>query len=89
MKLETTEQFEALMEGDSGKWQGDNALQGLLIMKDFLPEDATLIQGAGHDVIWGPNIEELINGGITEEAVRKLRELNWMIEDSTYLACFV
>lgn len=74
------------MEEDSGEWEGDNAYEGLTIIKKYTDN---LIQGAGHDVIWSEDISTLIEKGITEEDVRELRRLNWMIEDSTYLACFV
>ena len=33
-------------------------------------------------------IEDLVDAGITEEDVAKLRDLNWMARDE-YLACFV
>jgi len=82
----TEERFIELMEGDSGKWEGDNAYEGLTIIKKYTDN---LIQGAGHDVIWSEDISTLIEKGITEEDVKELRRLNWMVEDSTYLACFV
>ena len=82
----TEERFIEIMEGDSGKWEGDNAYKGLTIIKKYTDN---LIQGAGDDVIWSEDISTLIEKGITEEDVKELRRLNWMIEDSTYLACFV
>ena len=82
----TEERFIELMDGDSGKWEGDNAYQGLQIIAKYTDN---LIQGAGHDVIWSEDIETLIEKGITEEDVKELRRLNWMIEDESYLACFV
>lgn len=86
----TEEKFEQIMDGDSGSFTGDNAMQGLLILAKYMPiETETLIQGAGHNEIWGPDISELIEAGITEEDVIQLRELNWMINDGEYLACFV
>ena len=82
----TKERFIELMNGDSGKWDGDNAYQGLQIIAKYTNN---LIQGAEHDVIWSEDINKLIEAGITEEDVMELRRLNWMIEDESYLACFV
>jgi len=82
----TEERFIELMDGDSGNWEGDNAYQGLQIIAKYTDN---LIQGAGHDVIWSENISVLIEKGITEEDVKALRKLNWMLEDDSYLACFV
>ena len=82
----TEERFIELMRGDSGNWEGDNAYQGLQIVSKYTDN---LIQGAGHDVIWSENISVLIEKGITEEEVKALRKLNWMLEDESYLACFV
>ena len=73
-------------EDDDSSWDGDNALQGCNIMAKYCEE---VIQGAGHDVIWCCDIEELIDGGITEEDCIQLRKLNWFIEDSSYMACYV
>lgn len=84
----TEERFiEIMKDGDvdiSGV--GDNAFEGLRIMCKYVNN---LIQGANHDIIYGPNIEELIEAGITEEDVADIRKLNWMVEDDSYLACFV
>lgn len=82
----TEERFIEIMEGDSGDWEGDNAYQGLQILSKYT---SNLIQGARHDAIYSENIDTLIEAGITEEDVIKLRDLNWMVEDEMYLACFV
>ena len=85
------ERFIEILEGDSKFPKGlkgdDNAFLGLLIIRKYLPKSG--IEGAGHDVIWSVDIDEIIEAGITEEDARKLRDLNWMIEEGTYLACFV
>ena len=81
----TREEFETIFEGDSGKWEGDNAYQGLQIIAKYT---SSLIQGAGHDVIWSEDIEVLIEAVITQEDAKELRRLNWMIEDDC-MACFV
>lgn len=80
------ERFIEIMDQNSGPWEGDNAMQGLLILQKYTDN---LIQGAGHDVIWSEDIDKLIDKGITEEDVQELRRLNWMIEEGSYLACFV
>ena len=82
----TEERFIEIMEGNSGNWKGDNAYQGLQILSKYTND---LIQGAEDDMIHSENINTLIEAGITEEDVIKLRELNWMVEDEMYLACFV
>ena len=72
------------------EWSGDNAFQGLQILAKYLdPKEHELIQGAGHDVIWSVNVEKIAEAGITEEDVLALIKLNWMVEDESYLACFV
>jgi hypothetical protein len=86
MKVETIEQMESIFENTDSKWKGDNAYQGLQILSKYTNN---LIQGAGHDVIWAMDIDEAIKAGITKEDVTKLALLNWMIEDSSYFACFV
>ena len=82
-------EFEKIFKGDSGKWDGDNAMQGLKIIEKYFPPDAEIIQGAGHDVIWSVDAEELVEYGITKEDAEELRRLNWMIEEGEYMACFV
>jgi hypothetical protein len=83
------ERFCELMSGDSGRALSDvgcNALEGLKIINSIMPNRG--ISGAGHDVIYSASIYEIIEAGITEEQVLKLRELNWMIDEDS-LACFV
>ena len=86
IKVMTEERFLELMDGDSGNWEGDNAYQGLQIIAKYTDN---LIQRADHDVIWSEEISVLIEKGITEEDVKELNRLNWMIEDGSYLSCFV
>jgi hypothetical protein len=87
----TQERFVEIMEGDcDGDWDGDNAVQGLEIIAKYIsPKETDIICGAGHDIIWSVNIDQIIEKGITEEDAVKLRELNWMVEDESYLACYV
>ncbi len=88
----TEERFLEIMSDEDIKsnWDGDNALQGFEIMQKYIdPSKSTLLQRANHDIIYGPNIKDLIIAGITEHDVLSLRGLNWMVEDNSYLACFV
>ncbi len=75
-----------IFKGDSGSWSGDNAYQGLVLLSKYTKN---LIQGAGYDVIWSEDISKLIEAGITEADCLELRRLNWMVDNGTYLACFV
>jgi hypothetical protein len=82
----TKQRFIELMGEESGSWNGDNAFKGLLIIKKYTEN---VLQGAGHDEIWSEDIDKLIENGITEEDVKELRRLNWMVNDNDCLACFV
>lgn len=82
----TKEEFKAIFEKDSGSWEGDNVFQGLQILSKYTQN---LIEGACRDEIYSEYIDELIEAGITKEDVEELRRLNWMIEDDSYLSCFV
>ena len=71
-------------------WTGDNALQGLLIIAKYIDQKKRdLICGAGHDIIYSVDVDEIIKAGITKEDAIELRKLNWMTQDDYYLACFV
>ena len=63
----------------------DNCFEGLKLLSKY---ENYLVHGADHDIIYGPDIDVLIDANITENDVKRLRELNWMIRDE-YLACFV
>ena len=75
-----------IFKDESGKWEGDNAYQGLQILAKYTDN---LIHGADHDIIYSESIDKLIKAGITEEDCKELRRLNWMIRDNDYMACFV
>lgn len=68
------------------KYKGDNALTGLNIIFKYLPDRG--IEAAEHGVIYGAGVKELADAGITLEDVKKLKELNWMI-DNGYMSCFI
>lgn len=87
----TTERFiDKFKEDKNPQWDGDNAFQGLQIIAKYIdPKKTYIICAAEHDIIYSVDIDELVEAGITEEDVYKLVNLNWMIEDNTYLSCFV
>lgn len=81
------DKFNEIFDGDSFvTWEGDNALRGLKIIEKYLPGKG--VEGAGHDIIYSVDADELIEAGITEEDAKSLRDINWMINDG-YMACFV
>ena len=89
MRVLERARFEEIMEGDNPvTWKGDNGLQGLIIISKYMKPDDDVLTGAGHDIIYSVGVQELLDGGITEEDATKLRNLNWMIQDD-YLACYV
>lgn len=83
----TKDRFIEIMNEDSGNWEGDNVYDGLTIIKKYTSYG--VIRGSGDDIIYSENIDILIENGITESDVKELRRLNWMVEDGSYLACFV
>ena len=65
-----------------------NVFAGLKIVCKYLPKRG--ICGCGHEVVYSADISELAETEITEDEVKKLREMNWMYdEDCECLACFV
>ena len=86
----TNEEFIEVFENEETNWEGDNAFQGLMIIAKYIdPIKNDIICAGEHDIIYSVDIEKLIEAGITLEDANKLRELNWIIEDDSYLACFV
>lgn len=80
------ERFDEIFSEDSDKWEGDNAIQGLKIIEKYMPGSG--IEGAEHDIIYSVEVDALIEAGITVEDAKKLRDINWMIDDGG-MACFV
>jgi hypothetical protein len=70
-------------------WEGDNALEGLKIIQSYFDKNKTVIIGANKDIIYSVNVRDILKAGITEDDAVKLRSYNWMINEGTYLACFV
>jgi len=83
----TAEQLEKIFEETDSKWEGDNAFAGCKILAKYFPDN--VIQGANHDVIYGPDTDDLA-AVITEEDAKELALLNWHIDtESCCIACFV
>lgn len=82
----TVETVHGIFEETNSKWDGDNALKGLLILNKYF--DNVLI-AAEHDKIYSVGVEQAIEKGITENDIIELAKLNWMLEDGECFACFV
>jgi len=88
----TEEKFKKIMKDDDieciiGDIEENNALMGLNLITKYLPKSG--IEAAEHAIIYGPNIEDLVEAGITEEDAIILKSLNWMIDEFEGLSCFV
>lgn len=81
------EDVEKIFEETNAEWEGENTMQGLVIITSFLPKSG--VEGADHDIIYSCGVQELIDAGAKKEDFEKLAKLNWMINDGEYLACFV
>lgn len=81
----TRERLDEIFESIESKWEGDNAFQGLSILSEYTDY---VLHGAMHDKIWGPDVDKILEAGLTYHDAVKLRQLNWMIEDDGF-ACFV
>lgn len=59
------------------KFDGDRALQGLNIFSKYVK---TVVLGAEHDVLYGPDVDTIIEAGLTEEDAISLALLGWNID---------
>lgn len=82
----TKERFKEIFENTESEWEGDNCFQGLQIIAKYTDH---IVNGVGDDEVRSEDIDFLIEKGITEEDVKALAKLGWMIEGNSYLACFV
>ena len=90
----TREEFIEILEDEDDtipvEWEGDNAVKGLKIIERYMPDEASLITGAEHDIIYSVGVDKMIDAGVTKEDATTLRGLNWGVdEDGEYLFCFV
>lgn len=77
MKYITEKEFYELMHGKSDpNLCEDNVFEGLKIIAKYTK---SVISGADHDVIYSEDINVLIEAGITQEDIKKLCILGWMI----------
>ncbi len=83
----TEERLEQIFEEVNSKWEGDNAFEGLCIIRKYIKEDDVLC-GADHDVIYSVTVPEILAAGLTEDDAQKLAMLNWSISEG-YFSCFV
>jgi hypothetical protein len=88
-RMDSDRFIKIMQEGDSdlSKYDDDNAMLGLLIIRKYLPKIG--IEGADHDIIYSASVDKLVMAGITENDIIELRKLNWMVEKDEYLACYV
>jgi len=89
MKRITMDSFEKVfesVESDICDLKECNVYAGLKIITKYCPSEG--IEGADHDIIYSVGVESLVDAGISEEDVKQLARLNWMIQNE-YLACFV
>lgn len=82
------EELEKIFEDTESKWDGDNAFQGLIIIRKYFP-DKDIICGADHDIIYSVDVDDMLEAGLSEKDAIALRKLNWMLHDGDCLACFV
>jgi len=75
-------------EADYVRWEGDNALLGLIIISKYFP-GKTILTAADHDLVYSVEADGLIDAGLTEVDAIELSKLNWMIYDDYYMACYV
>lgn len=89
----TEERFIEIMNSDEiecklSELHDCNVFVGLAIMRKYLPRAE--IKGADHDIIYSMDVSEVVDAGITEEDAVRLKELNWMLDETGEgLACFV
>ncbi len=85
------EEFETIFKSEDTDWTGDNAFKGLQIIAKYINvEHNDILEGAGHDIIYSADVDDLIENGITKEDTIALKKLNWMIDsDGDCLACSV
>jgi len=85
----TVDELRTILDEDhAGRWEGDNALQGLKVISEYFP-NKTVLEGADHDIIYSVSAEDLLEAGLTEPHAWELSRLNWMLYEDYYMACFV
>lgn len=77
----TRERFKELFDRTESGRHGDGAFRGLLIIAPYFDvTKQSIIRAAEHDVIYGPNIDDLLESGLSEEDAVSLAKFNWFID---------
>lgn len=64
----------------------NNCFEGLQIIAKYTDDP---ISGSDENIIYSEHIDNIIKNGITESDVVALANLNWLVDEGEYLACFV
>ena len=86
----TYEEFKDTMQDESVPFfwniHGDKALIGLNLIAKYFDSDKEIITGIKQGIIYSVNIMDLVEKNITQEDVKQLKELGWLLsDDETYL----
>jgi len=84
---EVIELFEKDIPSSGARMQGDDTFDGLSILSKYT--DGLVLCAAEHDRIYSIDIDEALEGGITDEELIKLRGFGFMVEDGEYFSSFV
>jgi len=89
MCIMNIEEVLELFENDTPSihFEGDETLEGLNILAKYTK--GSVLCGAEHDKIYSVDIEEVLEAGITDEELIRLRGLGFMIDDCSYFSSFV
>jgi len=72
---------------DIREFSGCDVYNGLTVIRKYLPKAG--IEAAEHDKVYSTDIKSLIEAGIIDADVVRLRQYGWMVEDDECLSCFV
>lgn len=77
----TRERFDDIMDQDipwGNRIEGNTIFKGLAIVNEYVENYD--IEG-GHEIIYGIEIDELIEAGVTEDHVLELNKMGWFIDE--------
>lgn len=84
----TLEEATQIFNDADSRWSGDNALQGLQILRKYTTSN--VLCSAEHDIIYSIDVEEAIQAGMDRDDMMNLALLNWGIdEEFSCFYCFV
>ena len=84
-----SEELDKIFDDIDSAWEGDNAMQGLLIIGKYFDKSKSLICAAEHDIIYSVSVSDILKAGLTEEDAQQLAKLNWSLDEYGCLSCFV